>query len=336
MVTMADVGKLAGVSHQTVSRVLNEPGRVSEETQARVRGAIAQLRYRRSTVARALATRRTKTIGLISTGLALHSHPKRMIAFNEAARALGYQVSMASLATADEHSMMSALDVLLGQSVEGIVLIAADDRALEIMNGIDLDVPLVTAESSGRSGRHSVSIDQFQGAQMATSHLADLGHSSILHLAGPAWSLDANERLRGWRTELDRRGLDVREPLIGDWTPESGYEIGARLAREGGFTAVFAANDQMTLGLLHAFMDHGIAVPEDVSVVGFDDIPEAAHFIPPLTTVRQDFIELGRQIMATLLALIEGAEIAQPVHTEPELIIRKSTAPPREGGAKTV
>jgi DNA-binding LacI/PurR family transcriptional regulator len=330
MVTMADVGKLAGVSHQTVSRVLNEPDRVSEPTRAKVRAAIEQLRYHPSTVARALATRRTKTIGIISTGLALHSHSKRMIAFNEAARASGYQVSMASLATADEQSMMSALDVLLGQSVEGLVLIAADERAIEIMSGIALDVPLVTAESSGRSGRHSVSIDQFQGAQMATGHLAELGHRNILHLAGPAWSLDANERLRGWQTELERRGLTVHEPLTGDWTPESGYEIGTRLAQDGGFTAVFAANDQMALGLLHAFVERGISVPGDVSVVGFDDIAEAAHFIPPLTTIRQDFIELGRQIMATLLTLIEGAEVAQPVHTEPELIIRQSTAPPHE------
>jgi DNA-binding LacI/PurR family transcriptional regulator len=327
---MADVGKLAGVSHQTVSRVLNEPGRVSDETQARVQAAIEQLKYHRSTVARALATRRTKTIGLISTGIALHSHSKRMIAFNEAARAAGYQVSMASIANGDRDSMMSALDVLLGQSVEGLVLIAADVRTLEIIRDVQLDVPLVTAESSGRAGLHSVSIDQFLGAQLATSYLADLGHRNILHVAGPSWSLDANERLNGWRTELERRGLPVRDPIVGDWTPESGYEIGLKLAEENEFSAVFCANDQMTLGVLHALADSGIRVPGDVSVVGFDDIPEAAHFIPPLTTIRQDFVELGRQIMATLLTLIEGADVVEPIHTEPRLIVRKSTSAPRQ------
>ncbi|MDQ1581230.1 MAG: hypothetical protein QOD05_2005 [Microbacteriaceae bacterium] len=327
---MADVGKLAGVSHQTVSRVLNEPGRVSDETQARVQAAIEQLKYHRSTVARALATRRTKTIGLISTGIALHSHSKRMIAFNEAARAAGYQVSMASIANGDRDSMMSALDVLLGQSVEGLVLIAADVRTLEIIRDVQLDVPLVTAESSGRAGLHSVSIDQFLGAQLATSYLADLGHRNILHVAGPSWSLDANERLNGWRTELERRGLPVRDPIVGDWTPESGYEIGLKLAEENEFSAVFCANDQMTLGVLHALADSGIRVPDDVSVVGFDDIPEAAHFIPPLTTIRQDFVELGRQIMATLLTLIEGADVVEPIHTEPRLIVRKSTSAPRQ------
>lgn len=327
---MADVGKLAGVSHQTVSRVLNEPGRVSDETQARVQAAIEQLKYHRSTVARALATRRTKTIGLISTGIALHSHSKRMIAFNEAARAAGYQVSMASIANGDRDSMMSALDVLLGQSVEGLVLIAADVRTLEIIRDVQLDVPLVTAESSGRAGLHSVSIDQFLGAQLATSYLADLGHRNILHVAGPSWSLDANERLNGWRTELERRGLPVRDPIVGDWTPESGYEIGLKLAEQNEFSAVFCANDQMTLGVLHALADSGIRVPGDVSVVGFDDIPEAAHFIPPLTTIRQDFVELGRQIMATLLTLIEGADVVEPIHTEPRLIVRNSTSAPRQ------
>ncbi len=329
MATMADVGKLAGVSHQTVSRVLNEPHRVSEETQARVRAAIEQLRYHPSTVARALATRRTKTIGLISTGLALHSHSKRMIAFNEAARAAGYQVSMASLALADEESMRDALDVLLGQSVEGIVLIAADEQALDIMKGIDLDVPLVTAESSGRSGRHNVAFDQFGGADLAVEHLAGLGHRRIAHLAGPSWSLDAAGRLEGWRHGLRTRGLPVSEPLVGDWTPESGYELGARVAADREVTAVFAASDQMSLGLIHALSDRGVRVPQDVSVVGFDDIPGAAHFLPPLTTVRQDFVELGRQIMATMLTLIEGAEVPQPVYTAPELVVRESTAPPR-------
>jgi DNA-binding LacI/PurR family transcriptional regulator len=164
---------------------------------------------------------------------------------------------------------------------------------------------------------------------MAAGYLAELGHRDIAHLAGPTWSLDANERRRGWRTELERRGLPVRKPLFGDWTSESGYEIGLQLAETEDFTAVFAANDQMALGLLHAFSDSGIRVPADMSVVGFDDVAEAAHFIPPLTTVRQDFIELGRQILAVLLALIEGAEVGESMHAEPELIVRMSTGAPR-------
>jgi DNA-binding LacI/PurR family transcriptional regulator len=328
-VTMSDVGRAAGVSHQTVSRVLNEPHRVNQETRDRVNEAIKRLKYHRSSVARALAMNRTKSIGLISTGLALHSHSKRMIAFNEAARASGYQVSMASLPTAEREPMQAALDVLMSQAVEGIVLIVADKRALDILDSLEVDVPFVVADSGGSTDKHNVAIDQFLGARMATAHLADLGHTRIAHLAGPDWSLDASERLRGWRTELESRGLPVSEPMFGNWTPESGYERGLELAASRQFTAVFAANDQMTLGVLHAFSDRGVRVPDEMSVVGFDDIPEAAHFIPPLTTVRQDFVQLGFQIMSTLLSLIEQTEIAEPVHTEPQLIVRKSTAPLR-------
>jgi DNA-binding LacI/PurR family transcriptional regulator len=327
-VTMFDVGRLAGVSHQTVSRVLNEPHRVNDETRDRVLEAIKSLKYHRSSVARALATNRTRSVGLISTGLALHSHSKRMIAFNEAARASGYQVSMASLPTAEQEPMQAALDVLLGQGVEGIVLIVADKRALDILDSLDLDVPLVVADSGGSSDKHNVAIDQFLGARMATAHLADQGHRSIAHLAGPDWSLDASERLRGWRTELESRGLSTEALLLGNWTPESGYANGLELAAAGKATAVFAANDQMALGLLHALSDSGIRVPHDVSVVGFDDIPEAAHFIPPLTTVRQDFVQLGFQIMSRLLSLIDETDVPEPLHTEPELIVRKSTIPP--------
>ena len=325
---MSDVGRAAGVSHQTVSRVLNEPHRVNEETRDRVHDAIKRLKYHRSSVARALATNRTKTIGLISTGLALHSHSKRMIGFNEAARASGYQVSMASLASAELETIQSAVDVLLGQAVEGLVLIAADKRALDIIDTLDIDVPVIVADSGGSSDNHNVAIDQFLGARMATAHLADLGHRSIAHLVGPHWSLDASERMRGWREELESRNLPVREPYQGNWTPESGYERGYELAASGAFTAVFCANDQMALGLLHALSDNGVLVPAEMSVVGFDDIPEAAHFIPPLTTVRQDFVQLGFQIVSALLSLIENTDVAAPLHTKPELIVRKSTARP--------
>ncbi|MCU1579297.1 MAG: DNA-binding LacI/PurR family transcriptional regulator [Rhodoglobus sp.] len=325
---MADVGHAAGVSHQTVSRVLNEPHRVNDETRDRVETAIKKLKYRRSTVARALATNRTKNIGLISTGLALHSHSKRMIAFNEAARASGYQVSMASLPTAEQEPMQAALDVLLGQGVEGIVLIVADKRALDIIDSLEIDVPFVVADSGGSTHRKNVAIDQFLGARMATAHLADLGHRAIGHLAGPDWSLDASERLRGWRTELESRGLPVPEPRFGNWTPESGYERGREFAASREATAIFSANDTMALGLLHSLADNGVRVPDAISVVGFDDIPEAAHFIPPLTTVRQDFVQLGFQIMSTLLGLIEERGAAEVVGTEPELVVRKSTAPP--------
>lgn len=325
-----DVARLAGVSHQTVSRVLNDLPNVRPATRLRVEDAIKQLRYRPSTAARSLVTRRSRTIGLITTGSPDYGPSSTLLGFTEAAREARYLVSISSMLQTDAASMRSAVDQLLAQNVEAIVLIAAHRGALEAIRGIELGVPLVAVESSGRLGFHSVSIDQYQGAVVATTHLIELGHRSILHLAGPEDSMDATERVRGWRAALSAHGLVAREPAVGDWSPGSGYRLGQALAAEyavEGFTALFAANDQMALGAMHALSRHGIRVPNDVSVVGFDDIPEAEHFTPPLTTIRQDFAELGRTVMSTLLELLLDGTLEQAPHPAPTLVVRESTAP---------
>jgi DNA-binding LacI/PurR family transcriptional regulator len=319
-----EVARLAGVSHQTVSRVLNNEDTVRPQTRARVEDAIRELRYRPSSVARALATRKTHTLGLVSTGNPLYGPASIALAFNGAARESGYQVITASMADADRDEILQAVDVLLRQQVEAIVLIASDYSSIEAIDGLELDIPLVTADSSGHGSFPSVSIDQFHGAELATAYLADLGHRSILHLAGPEGSLDARERERGWKAEMEGRGLAVPTPHHGDWTADSGRAIGERLVGEGEFTAVFVANDQMALGLLHALDDHGIGVPSAVSIVGFDDIPEAAHFSPPLTTIRQDFTELGHRMMGTVSSVLDGRLVTDPVKTMPHLVERAS------------
>ena len=319
-----EVARLAGVSHQTVSRVLNNEDTVRPQTRAKVEAAIRELGYRPSSVARALATRKTHTLGLVSTGNPLYGPASIALAFNGAAREAGYQVITASMAEPDRDEILQAVDVLLRQQVEAIVLVASDHSSIDAIDGLELGIPLVTADSSGQGSFPSFSIDQFCGAELATAYLADLGHRDILHLAGPAGSLDARERERGWRSELAKRGLPVREPLCGDWTADSGRAIGERLISAGLGSAIFVANDQMTLGLLHALDDHGVAVPSTVSIVGFDDIPEAAHFSPPLTTIRQDFIELGRRMMGTVSSVLDGRAITDPVKTVPHLVERAS------------
>ena len=321
-----EVARLAGVSHQTVSRVLNDEDTVRPQTRAKVEAAIRELRYRPSSVARALATRKTHTLGLVSTGNPLYGPASIALAFNGAAREAGYQVITASMADADREEILRAVDVLLRQQVEAIVVIATDQSSIEAIDSLEVDIPVVTADSSGHGEFPSVSIDQFQGATLATSYLADLGHRTILHVAGPVGSLDARERERAWRTELVRRALPIHEPLRGDWTADSGRAIGTQLLKAGGVSALFVANDQMALGLMHALGDHGLSVPRDVSIVGFDDIPEAAHFTPPLTTMRQDFTELGRRMMATVSEVLDGREVTQPVKTAPPLIVRESAA----------
>ena len=321
-----DVARLAGVSHQTVSRVVNDLPNVRPATRKRVEDAIKQLRYRPSTAARALVTRRSRTIGLITTGGPDYGPSSIVLGFNEAARNARYNVSISSMLESDLGSVRASAELLLGQNVEAIVLVAAHSGALEAMQGLDLGVPLLAVESSGRSGFHSVSIDQFAGAHAATSYLISLGHRQILHVAGPEDSMDAIERVKGWRAALAEHGIVPREPLIGDWSPRSGYEFGKRIADDRSITAVFSGNDQMALGILHAFVQQGVRIPDDVSIVGFDDIPEAEHFTPPLTTVRQDFSELGRDIMSTLMDILRDESSGSVPHTVPQLVIRESTA----------
>jgi DNA-binding LacI/PurR family transcriptional regulator len=175
----------------------------------------------------------------------------------------------------------------------------------------------------------SVAVDNAEGAAVATRHLLDLGHRTVHHLCGPASWLDGEARVEGWRGALRTAGAPEPEALAGDWSAASGYQLGQRLAGDPSVTAVLCANDPMALGLLRALSEHGRRVPQDVSVIGFDDVPEAAYFPPPLTTMRQDFGELGRRALDTLVALIYDrgdAVAADPV--APELVIRSSTAAP--------
>ena len=329
--TIFDVARLAGVSHQTVSRVLNDLPNVKPSTRARVEVAIKQLRYVPSPAARALVTRRSRTIGLIATGSPDFGPSSIVLGFNEAARAARYAVSMASILDADPESVRAAVNLLLRQNVEALVLVAQRTSALEAVQGIELGVPLIAVEAIGREGIHTVSIDHYAGARAAVNHLVTLGHRSILHLSGPRDAVDSIARLDGWRDEMAANGLVARGPLIGDWSPTSGYESGRQLSQADDFTAVFASNDQMALGLIHGLAERGLSVPGDVSIVGFDDIPEAAYFAPPLTTMRQDFTALGREIMAGLLDVLQDEFAPDRARPLPQLIVRSSTRSLRAG-----
>lgn len=323
--TIFDVARLAGVSHQTVSRVLNDLPNVRPATRERVERAIKQLRYIPSPAARALVTRRSRTIGLITTGLPEFGPSTTAVYFNEAARDERYAVIMASLLTADAGALRQAAETLVRQNVEAVVLITSNRSTLALLEGMDLGVPFLAVASQG-SRLHRLSLDQYAGARRAVRHLIDLGHREIRHVAGPVESMDASERLRGWRDALGEHGLVAHEPILGDWSPASGYEAGRRLLDES-FTAVFCANDHMALGLVHALTEAGRSVPGQVSVIGFDDVPEAAHFSPPLTTMHQDFAQLGRDAMEVVLAVLTDEEAPNPLLRVPQLVMRASTGP---------
>ncbi len=324
--TIFDVAKLADVSHQTVSRVLNDHPNVRPATQARVRQAIEQLRYRPNLAARAMGGRKSRNLGLITAGSPDYGPSSTVLGLLAAARTQHYTVSLATAVDTEPESVRAAVNLVLGQHVDAIVLVASRRQNLDAVAGLDLQIPLVIVESSGRTAQ-SLSIDQYTGAKTATEHLIGLGHRSIVHLAGPGDAMDATERLRGWRDTMSVHGLVAPPAPEGDWTPASGYQLGQRLLADGRtFSAVFVANDQMALGLIHALDDRRCHVPEDVSIIGFDDIPEAEHFSPPLTTMRQDFRQLGGSVMAVVIAAIEEQPQLPTQALTPQLITRESTA----------
>ena len=320
-----DVARLAGVSHQTVSRVLNNLPNVRPATRERVEQAIAQLRYSPSPAARALVTRRTRTIGLVTPGVSDFGPTSIAMHFNIAARAARYSVDTVTALDSDSAGIRWVIEALLRQRVDAIVLIVVDVSVLEFIRGLELTIPLVAVAAGPRRGPSVVSIDQYRGARSAVRHLAEQGYTRIHHLAGPATAPDAIERVRGWRDELVAQRLEVPELLQGDWTARSGFELGHDIEL-GPSTAAFTSNDQMAIGLLAAMRDRDASVPDDLSIVGFDDIPEAAYLHPPLTTVRQDFAALGALMMQKVLVAVEEPDRATedtPLSTK--LIVRSST-----------
>ncbi|QIZ99475.1 LacI family DNA-binding transcriptional regulator [Leifsonia sp. PS1209] len=329
-----DVARVAGVSRQTVSRVMNEHPSIRDETRMRVLAAMEELRFRPNRAARMLTTARSMTIGVLASSASTLFGPASSIdAVEKAARDAGYFVTVAHVADTTAEEVDAALEHLAAQAVDGIVVVAPERPVVDALRSAAPGVPFVTLHGSQEPGEDGVVVDQFAGARLAVRHLLDLGHRRIAHLAGPAEWEEAAARQRGFTAELAVDGLEgiVTEP--GDWTSASGARIGAALfdgSGGDGVTAVFSSNDQMALGLLHVLRESGRRVPEDVSVIGFDDIPEAAYFAPPLTTVRQDFRELGRRCVARLLGEI-AASAAPPLAAPiaPTLVLRASTGSPR-------
>ncbi len=331
---MHDVARFAGVSHQTVSRVLNGMPNVRAETRDRVLASIAELGYSRNSAARALVTQRSSMVGVITSGSTLWGPSSALIGVENAARDAGYYVSLASIGGAESgrgtHAAATAtLQHFVDQAVEGIIVIAPEAAFAHAADPFVARVPvvMVAADTQPAPGLHITSVDQEAGARLATRHLLDLGHRRVACVSGPEPWFDAAARLRGWRREMLAAGITPTRPIPGDWTAASGYAAGQRLLRRRLPTAVFAANDLMALGVIRALHDAGVVVPQQVSVVGFDDIPGAAHFIPGLTTVEQDFQALGRQCIGILLAALAGeADTTRPL--APRLVLRESTAPP--------
>ncbi|MFD5213773.1 LacI family DNA-binding transcriptional regulator [Microbacterium sp. NPDC058345] len=323
-----DVADRAGVSHMTVSRVLNGHPNIRESTRRRVMDAIDEMNYTRSSIARALATNRTMRIGVLVDGPGQYGPNSALRALETAARERGYAVSAFSVADDERQGIDTGVLDLVTQGVDALCVIAPRSSSLALLRQQSTGVPILLVKEEPDAGMHTAAVDQRAGAEAAVRHLIDLGHREILHLAGPLDWFDARARAEAWRNCLEHAGLPVREPEIGDWSSDSGYEFG-RTYDFGAATAVFVSNDQMALGVIHGLIESGRRVPDDLSVVGFDDLPDARHFLPPLTTVRQDFTELGRRVMEALLAAIAGDDGTERELIRPALVVRSSTAAPR-------
>lgn len=324
---MVDVAREAGVAVATVSRVVNGEPVVRPATRDRVNAAIERLGYQRNDAARMLKSGRSMTIGVVIAGSELFELPRILLGVEQAAAESSYWVNLASWQGGGPDALPTTVRRLIGQGAEGVAVIADRPVAAEALERLSVDVPISVVMSGDLSNPAigSVELDQRLGARLVTRHLLDLGHREIAHLSGRLTAFDAQARVEGWRAELESAGVPVQPVLEGDFTAESGYQLARRMmAGDRLPTAVFAANDQMAMGVLAAFAEGGVVAPRDVSLVGFDDVPGAGYLVPALTTVRQDFVTLGRRAIEVLMEMIGGAEARHHL-IPPTLVVRRST-----------
>jgi DNA-binding LacI/PurR family transcriptional regulator len=326
---MTDVARLAGVSHQTVSRVLNGHPNVREQTRLRVRAAITELGYRPNTAARALATGRSRVIGVVAQNSTLYGPAATLDAITAAAISQDFTLSVVIIRKFSHQAVTSAVNLHLDQRVAGLVMIAPVEVAAEALDDLTTEVPLVTIDGDPQRATRLVSVDQEAGGHLATRHLLDAGHRTVWHVCGPAGWYDSMGRIAGWRRALIEAGAEIPPLLTADWSAASGYRVGQMLARMTDVTAVFTANDHLALGVLRALNERGRTVPGDLSLVGFDDVPEAEFYTPPLTTIRPDFEAIAAASMEMLLEQItSGQQHTERKIIQPRLITRSSVGPP--------
>ncbi|MFN8457317.1 MAG: LacI family DNA-binding transcriptional regulator, partial [Anaerolineae bacterium] len=327
---MRDVAHRAGVSIKTVSRVVNDEADIAETTRQRVIAAVEELGYQPNAIARSLVSRRTNSLGVLTADFGDYTHARIIEGAEAEAREQGY---LMFIGTAEHSSDGEPLrSPLLGQHrFEGLFVVyhGTDHDTHEIFDYISPNLPIVTiGYAANRKNTTAISITNCEGAREATEHLLNLGRRRIAHITGPANMYECHERRRGYLEALQAAGIVPDEAWIaaGDWSDASGYQAAqALLKRQLGFTALFVQNDRMALGAMCALNEHGLHIPDDVAVVGFDDIPSAAYFIPPLTTIYQPTYELGRMGIRLLIDRINGRPVpANLIRLPTRLVIRSS------------
>ncbi|MCA0455096.1 MAG: LacI family transcriptional regulator [Chloroflexi bacterium] len=321
--TLRDVAREANVSYQTVSRVINDHVSVSPLTRTRVQKAIDTLGFRPNRAAQIMQTERSHTIEVILFYAGFNNFLYEMA---RASQRLGYHFSISAIT---EEEFIPTLESAASRFVDGLILLPLTRgiEDYETLTQLTDGTPFVQISGKTGSNLPSVMYDQMHGARLAAQHLIDLGHRQLAEISGPLDNYDGGDRHEGWVSTLKNYGLDTSLSVEGDFNIQSGYQAMNRLLDTGAhFTAVFVGNDSMAFGAHTALRERGLRVPEDVSIVGFDDIPEAAHFVPGLTTIRQDFELIGRLAVEFLVNMIENP--GTPVHQrvlQPRLVVRGST-----------
>lgn len=311
----------------TVSRVLTGSVPVSAKRKELVLKAIEELGYRPNGAARALVKGRQHLVAVFVGNTTHYGYARTIQGVEEAARQAGYAVII-SVVDSDEKSVVErAVGFALEQPVAGALVLEYDAAGMATRKVLPKHLPVagIAGMQSGPGPR--ASLDDHAGAKAATEYLLDLGHKTVHHVAIPSQG-SSNTRELGWREALEERGIEAPEVITAGWEPAAGYEAGKRLADLPNCTAVLCGNDELAIGVMRALAERGKRVPQDVSVIGFDDQPMAAMWIPALTTVAQDFVELGRQAFGLLHGALSDEERPSSVLKTPELVVRDSAGPP--------
>lgn len=335
-ITIRDVAEAAGVSTQTVSRVANAHPDVASDTREHVQAIIEKLGYQPSKLARSLIQGQSYTLGVVSFGLRLYGPSLLLEGVQEAAVKQGYSLMLKILENAEAYDAEKILQDILSYHVDGILWAVPEigqnrDWIQQALHHIS--IPIVFLNVQPRPNLITAVIDNKHGGHIATQHLIDQGRQNIGIITGPMEWWEARQRELGWREALAANGRFVDESYItnGDWTPSSGERsIRMLLEWHPEMDAVFVCNDQMALGAMKVARKMGWQIPQDLAVIGYDDVPEAPYYSPALSTIRQDVAEMGCQGVRQLLALMnnEAEVLASPVVLQPKLIIRESSVNP--------
>ncbi len=334
LATMADVARLADVSVPTVSRVLSGAANVSDAKRQRVTTAIARLNFRPSAAARVLASRRADVIAVITGNTSQYGYAETLRGIEELARADGFSVIITVVETTDETEVDRALSMALSQAIAGLVVLKFDPPGVAALKKIPAGIPVVAISGVREAEVPQAVLDETRAAEELTNYLLDLGHETVHHVRVPP-SRREDGRTSGWRRALKKAGAVVPPLIDATWDPMTGYEIGRRLADDPQVTAVFSGNDEIAMGVIRGLTEEGLRVPNDVSVVGFDNHPLAQLWSPPITTVNQDFAGLGRRGLELLLAAINNASSVRFSSERPALIIRASAGAPNASRSVT-